>query len=83
MLLAWLAFGLILRLIKISQPLIDSWSWREADVAMIAENFYHDGFQVLYPQINWGGNAPGYVGTEFQLVPLIASLLYIPFGVQE
>jgi 4-amino-4-deoxy-L-arabinose transferase-like glycosyltransferase len=78
-----LALGVSFRLIKISQPFIDAWSWRQSDVAMIAENFYRHGFRLFYPQINWAGNGPGYVGTEFQLVPFITSLFYIYFGVHE
>src|SRR5215470_13835564 len=78
-----LALGVSCRLIQISQPFIDAWSWRQSDVAMIAENFYHHGFHLFYPQINWAGNAPGYVGTEFQLVPFIVALLYLCFGVHE
>lgn len=50
---------------------------------MISENFYLHGFNIFYPQINWAGNAPGYVGTEFPLVPFLASLLYLFFGVQD
>jgi len=78
-----LCLGVSVRLIKIAQPFIDGWSWRQADVAMIAENFYRHGFHLLHPQINWAGSAPGYVGTEFQLVPFIASLFYLCFGVHE
>ena len=78
-----LSLGLLLRLIHITQPFIDWWSWRQADVAMIAENFYLHGFNLFYPQINWAGTAPGYVGTEFPLVPFLASLLYLVFGVQD
>ena len=78
-----LFLGVSIRLIKISQPFIDGWSWRQSDVAMIAENFYRHGFHLLYPQINWAGSAPGYVGTEFQLVPFSASLFYLCFGVQD
>ena len=52
-----LSLGVSFRLIKISQPFIDAWSWRQSDVAMIAENFYHHGFRLFYPQINWAGNA--------------------------
>jgi 4-amino-4-deoxy-L-arabinose transferase-like glycosyltransferase len=37
---------------------------------------------VTNPQINWAGTAPGYVGTEFPLVPFLAALLYGVFGVQ-
>jgi 4-amino-4-deoxy-L-arabinose transferase-like glycosyltransferase len=49
---------------------------------MIAENFFRHGFALFYPQINWAGRAPGYVGTEFPLVPFLAALLYGVFGVQ-
>jgi 4-amino-4-deoxy-L-arabinose transferase-like glycosyltransferase len=80
---AVLSLGVLLRLVKISQPFVDKWSWRQTDVAMIAQNFYLHGFNIFYPQINWAGNAPGYVGTEFPLVPFLASLLYLLFGVQE
>jgi hypothetical protein len=41
---------------------VDVYPWPGADVAMIAENFYHAGFNILYPQVNWAGNAPGYMG---------------------
>ncbi|HEU4342514.1 MAG TPA: glycosyltransferase family 39 protein [Candidatus Binatia bacterium] len=50
---------------------------------MISENFYLHGFNIFYPQINWAGNGPGYVGTEFPLVPFFASLLYVFFDVQD
>jgi 4-amino-4-deoxy-L-arabinose transferase-like glycosyltransferase len=82
LLCAILASGLGIRLIAISQPYVDAWSWRQADVAMIAENFYRHGFILFYPQINWAGTAPGYVGTEFPLVPFLAAVLYGIFGVQ-
>jgi len=83
LLLTLLCIGVFFRLIKISQPFVDEWSWRQADVAMIAENFYRYGFNIFYPQINWAGDSPGYVGTEFPLVPFIASLLYVFFGVHD
>jgi 4-amino-4-deoxy-L-arabinose transferase-like glycosyltransferase len=82
LLYAILASGLGIRLIAISQPYVDAWSWRQADVAMIAENFYRHGCALFYPQINWAGRAPGYVGTEFPLVPFLAAGLYGVFGVQ-
>jgi 4-amino-4-deoxy-L-arabinose transferase-like glycosyltransferase len=77
-----LAIGLGIRLIGISQPFVDEWSWRQSDVAMIAENFYRHGFHIWSPEINWAGPG-GYVGTEFPLVPLLAAVLYPLFGVQE
>jgi hypothetical protein len=82
-LIGLLLVGLLIRLVKISQPFVDNWSWRQTDVAMVAENFYRHGFNIFYPQINWAGAAPGYVGTEFPAVSFIASLLYLFFGVQD
>ena len=82
-LIAITLIAILIRSIHISQPYVDAWSYKQGTIAMIAENFYHHGFNILYPQINWAGRAPGYIGTEFPLVPFIASLLYIPFGVQE
>lgn len=83
LLCAVLACSLGLRLVEIRQPFIDAWSWREADVAMIAENFYRDGFQIFYPRVNWAGHAPGYVGTEFPLVSFLAACFYRVVGVQD
>jgi 4-amino-4-deoxy-L-arabinose transferase-like glycosyltransferase len=84
LLLIALAFvGVAIRVVNITQPFVDFWCWRQSDVAMIAENFYRNGLNILFPQINWAGSTPGYVGTEFQLVPFLAALLYVPFGVHE
>jgi 4-amino-4-deoxy-L-arabinose transferase-like glycosyltransferase len=80
---ALVVLGVAIRVVGLTQPFVDFWSWRQSDVAMIAENFSRNGFQVFFPQINWAGPAPGYVGTEFQLVPLLAALLYRLFGVHE
>jgi hypothetical protein len=74
--------GIVLRLIQSSQPLVDLWSWRQTETAMIAENFYRHGFNILYPEISWAGNS-GFVGIEFQLITLIAAVLYIFFGIQD
>ena len=50
---------------------------------MIAENFYRNGYNIFYPQINWAAASSGYIGTEFPLVPFLASLFYPAFGVSE
>ena len=71
------------RLILINQPYIDHWSWRQSDVAAIARNFLQNGFLFAYPQIDWAGNAPGYVGTEFPILPFIAAVCYTFAGVHE
>jgi 4-amino-4-deoxy-L-arabinose transferase-like glycosyltransferase len=71
------------RLILIDQPYVDHWSWRQSDVAAIAHNFLQNGFRFGYPQIDWAGNAPGYVGTEFPISPFIAAVCYKFAGVHE
>src|SRR5882724_8135736 len=71
------------RLILIDQPYIDRWSWRQSDVAAIARNFLENGFHFAHPQIDWAGNAPGYVGTEFPILPFAVALCYKITGVQE
>jgi 4-amino-4-deoxy-L-arabinose transferase-like glycosyltransferase len=71
------------RLVRVNQPFIDHWSWRQSDVAAIARNFYENGFRFAYPQIDWAGNATGYVGTEFPILPFIAAMCYKFAGVHE
>ena len=46
--LALLAVGCLIRLWAVTQPFVDHWSWRQADVAMIAENFYRHGFNIFH-----------------------------------
>jgi 4-amino-4-deoxy-L-arabinose transferase-like glycosyltransferase len=69
------------RLILIDQPFIDQWSWRQSDVAAIARNYFQGGFHFAEPQIDWAGDQPGYVGTEFPILPFCAALCYKVFGV--
>ena len=71
------------RLVFLNQPYVDHWSWRQSDVAAIARNFLQNGFRFGYPQIDWAGNAPGYVGTEFPILPFIAAVCYKFAGVHE
>jgi 4-amino-4-deoxy-L-arabinose transferase-like glycosyltransferase len=37
----------------------------------------------LYPQIDWAGNTPGYVESEFHIYPFIVSMLYSVFGIND
>jgi hypothetical protein len=71
------------RLIWIEQPLTDNWSWRQSDVAAVARNFLTNGFDFAHPQIDWAGDQPGYVGTEFPVLPFFAALCYKVLGVHE
>jgi 4-amino-4-deoxy-L-arabinose transferase-like glycosyltransferase len=76
-------FAVAVRLILINQPYIDHWSWRQCDVAAIARNFFENGFRFAYPQIDWAGNATGYVGTEFPILPFLAAICYKFAGIHE
>ena len=71
------------RVIWIDEPYIDTWSWRQSDVAAIARNYFENGFHFAHPQIDWAGSEPGYVGTEFPLQPFVAALVYKLVGVHE
>ncbi|MEP6698599.1 MAG: glycosyltransferase family 39 protein [Verrucomicrobiota bacterium] len=84
----WIVFllvlgALVVRLIGIDQPFIDPWSWRQNDVAAMARNFFENGFHFAWPQIDWAGEQPGYVGTEFPILPFAAALCYKVTGVPE
>src|SRR6266498_1882407 len=71
------------RLVSINQPYVDHWSWRQSDVAAIARNFSEGGFRFAYPQIDWAGDATGYVGTEFPILPFLAAVCYKIAGIHE
>jgi 4-amino-4-deoxy-L-arabinose transferase-like glycosyltransferase len=64
------------RFILIDQPFVDTWSWRQSDVAAIARNYSTSGYHFATPQIDWAGKEPGYVGTEFPILPFAAALSY-------
>ena len=68
---------------KIDAPFTDRWSWRQSDVAAIARNYFENGFHFARPQIDWAGDEPGFVGTEFPVLPFAAAIIYRFFGVQE
>jgi 4-amino-4-deoxy-L-arabinose transferase-like glycosyltransferase len=75
--------GFLVRVINIDEPFVDSWSYRQSDIAMVARNFYQHGYDILSPRIDYGGAQPGYVGMEFPVVPFIGAALYQPFGERE
>src|SRR5437762_11913111 len=77
------ALAVAVRLIGINQPSIDNWSWRQSDVAAIARNYFQGGFHFARPQIDWAGDQPGYVGTEFPVLPFLAAICYKIVGVHE
>ena len=61
---ALVGITIALRLGQITQPYVDAWSCRQADVAMIARNIYCDGFDLLHPRMDWAGHLPGCAGGD-------------------
>ncbi|MDZ8187885.1 MAG: glycosyltransferase family 39 protein [Nostoc sp. ChiSLP02] len=77
------ALAIAIRIYNINSPIIGIHSWRQSDTAAIARNFYENGFNLFYPQIDWGGNSPGYCETEFPIYSFIVALIYKLFGLTE
>lgn len=82
-LLLILILALLLRLYHVNFPVAGWHSWRQADTAAIARNFYQNGFNLFYPQVDWGGNSPGFVESEFPLYSFLVTLSYAIFGVND
>ncbi|WP_392531408.1 ArnT family glycosyltransferase [Nostoc sp. C117] len=78
-----LTLAIALRTYNINSPIIGIHSWRQSDTAAIARNFYENNFNLFYPQIDWGGNSPGYCETEFPIYSFIIALIYKVFGAYE
>lgn len=82
-LLVIILLGISLRVIHITNPLLDRGGWRQTATASVARNFYTNNFNIFYPQIDWGGASPGYAESEFEISPFIVALIYKITGVQE
>jgi 4-amino-4-deoxy-L-arabinose transferase-like glycosyltransferase len=82
-LIAILIIAAALRLNHIRQPFVDAFSWRQSDMAMMADNFYRGNWNIFYPKVNGNGPGPSYQGWEFQTVTYLSAMLYTIFGQQE
>lgn len=71
------------RTIFLFSPIVGAQSWRQADTAAITRNFHEGNFNLLFPQIDWGGDTSGYVESEFPIYQFVVALLYKVFGVHE
>lgn len=78
-----LIISFLTRIYGITSPIIGWHSWRQADTASIAKNYYENGYNFINPQINWGGNTSGIVESEFPIYPFMAALLYKILGFNE
>lgn len=76
--------GFLVRLINITDPILEVAMWRQCGTASIARNFYDYGMNIFYPQMVGGGAIKGYVGeSEFQIYTFTVAMLYKLFGVHE
>ncbi|MBI2641369.1 glycosyltransferase family 39 protein [Candidatus Roizmanbacteria bacterium] len=78
-----LIIALALRLYRITTPLADLHSWRQADTAAVARNFVRGGFDLLHPRyddlssIESGKENPqGYRMVEFPIYNALFATLY-------
>ncbi len=74
-LLALIGLWLVMRLPHLAQPLTDAFAWREASTAMMAGNIPGNGWNFLYPEVDWTGPGPGYQGRELQVFTLVVAAL--------
>ncbi len=75
-----ISLGTLARLYHIKQPLLGLNEWRMCDTAAVTRNFYEGSMDILYPQIDWRGNSPGYVESEFPIYQFLVATLYRLFG---
>ena len=64
-LLGIVVLGLVVRLFEVGEPLIDKQAWRQADTAAIARNYFEEGYELLWPRVDWRGATSGYVELNF------------------
>lgn len=69
-----------IRLVSINMPILEGTATRQIQTAMIAKNFYINGFNFFYPQVDFLGSGPGYLVLEFPLLNLIAAVFYVLCG---
>jgi hypothetical protein len=81
----YLGFAVVVRSPDAWRPIDGStWElWREADVGAIARSFYREDMNILRPRIDWRGDGPGLVESEFPLYPWSVAALYRVFGYHE
>lgn len=89
-----LALGFLVRLYKITNPIADWHSWRQADTAAVTRNFVKSGIDLFHPRyddfsdVSGKGlfNPQGYRFVEFPIFNLLHYLLFIftrPLGTLE
>ena len=75
-----LLVAVAIRLVNINMPILEGTATRQVQTAMIARNFYINGFNLFYPQVDFLGAGHGYFVEEFPLLNLIAAVCYVLCG---
>jgi hypothetical protein len=76
--------GFMARMATFQAPLFDHHSWRQADGATIARNFYREGLAPFHPQIDARGDAAdGTVATGLELHALVWAAVSRATGFSE
>lgn len=75
--------GLLLRLKGLFSPFLDLYPMRQEQCAMLARNFYRNGFNFFNPQLDWFGTFNSSWRLDFPIIQYLTSLLYGVFGIHE
>lgn len=78
--LALVVLTLAVRLIHVDEPFLDLQTWRQADTAAVARNYFEEGFDFFHPRVDWRGDTPGYVEMEFPLYNYLVACGYWLIG---
>ena len=81
-LLAILLLAVYFRAQYLDLPMAEAHRWREVTNSDIARQFYERSMNIIFPQVNWGGDANPYVGMEFPLMHWIVAAIYHVTGEQ-
>jgi hypothetical protein len=73
--------GFAARMATFRSPLLDHHSWRQADTASIARNYYRERFNPFYPQVDQRGEQEhGHVETGLELLAFVVAAISKPVG---
>ncbi|MET0183418.1 MAG: glycosyltransferase family 39 protein, partial [Caulobacterales bacterium] len=78
-----IVLGIMIRTVAFDGPVLDHHFMRQSDTAAIARNFANEGMDFFHPRIDWRGDTPGYVESEFPIYTYSVAVLYRLFGEHE
>ena len=72
--------ALSIRLIGLGGPIVDEQAWRQTDTAAIARNYFEEGYDLLYPRVDWRGDTEGFVEANFPAYAFLVACGYRLLG---